>query len=465
MSPVSEFRVALPVAREAAFAWHAAPGALERLSPPWRAVRVRRRTGGLADGAQVTLEGGFPVGRWTAEHFGTEPPVHFRDRQVAGPFARWEHLHEFVPAPGDASACTLIDRIEWQLPAAPFSALAHGFVQQELRALFAWRHRVLARDLTELATAPPLPRVVAVTGASGLIGSALTAYLGTQGCTVRRFVRRAARDAHEIAWDPARGTLDPAALADVDAVVHLAGAGIADARWTEARKRELVESRIASTRTLVRALVEARGACRVLVSASAVGVYGDRGDAPLEDASPPGRGFLADLALAWEDAAAPAARAGMRVAHPRIGIVLWPQGGALAPMLPLFAFGAGGPLGSGRQWWSWVTLHDLLGMLRFALVTPALSGPFAAVAPQTARMGELAHALGRVLRRPSLLPAPAFALRLVLGREMADGMLLASQRLRPAVLERLGFAYRDPQLEPALRALLGRDRLTASAVS
>jgi len=465
MSPVSEFRSLLPVGRAAAYDWHARPGALERLAPPWRAVRVISRSGGLEPGARVTLDAGFPAGRWTAEHVAAEPGVRFRDRQLAGPFAHWEHTHEFHDSPGMSGGCTLVDRIEWRLPAAPLSNVAQGFVQRELAALFAWRHRVTAQDLSERSEAPPPPGIVAVTGASGLIGTALVAYLSTQGCTVRRFVRRAARAPDEIAWDPARGVLDPADLADVDAVVHLAGAGIADARWTPERKRELLESRVVSTRTLVRALAESRGACHTLVSASAVGYHGDGGEAWLDDTSAPGQGFLAELARSWEDAAAPAAAAGLRVVHPRIGIVLWPQGGALAPLLPLFALGAGGPLGSGRQWWSWVTLHDLLAMLRFALVTPTLTGAFAAVAPQPVRMRELTAALGRVLGRPSWLPAPAFALRLALGGEFADSLLLAGQRLRPALLERLGFAYRDPQLAPALRAMLGRDRLAMQGAS
>ncbi len=458
---MSVYRVPLPVPAAAAFAWHERPGAFERLSPPWRRVRVLERRGGLEDGARVVLDAGFPAGRWSLEHVGYVRGRVFRDRQLQGPFARWEHTHAFTDAPGEGGRSVLEDRIDWALPLAPLSSVAHPFVRGDLDALFAWRHRVTALDLAERAARPAAPGIVAVTGASGMIGTALCAYLGTQGFEVRRLVRRPARDASEIRWDPARGELDPGALAEVEAVIHLAGAGIADRPWTPARKQVLTESRVGSTRTIARALADARGACRVLVSASAVGVYGDRSDERLEEDSAPGRGFLADLARAWEEAAAPAAAAGIRVAHPRIGIVLWPQGGALEQLLRPFRLGAGGPLGSGRQWWGWVTLHDLVSMLVFAAATPALEGPFHAVAPEPVRVGELARSLGRVLRRPALVPAPAFALRALLGAEMADAMLLAGQHVRPAALTRLGYRFRDPALEAALRALLGRVKADA----
>lgn len=456
MSPVSVFRLPLPVPAGAAFAWHEREGAFDRLSPPWRRVRVIERTGGIRDGARVTLDAGFPAGRWMLEHHGYESGRRFCDRQLRGPFARWAHAHVFTDAPDGAGGSHLEDRIEWELPAWPWSMPARGFVQRDLEALFAWRHRVTALDLAELAARPSAGARVAVTGASGMIGGALCAYLTTQGHGVRRLVRREARGPHEIRWDPERGELDPASLEDVDAVIHLAGAGIADAPWSEARKRVLRDSRVLGTRTLARALAEARGACRALVSASAVGIYGDRGDEALREDSPAGTGFLAELARDWEAAADPARAAGLRVAHPRIGIVLWPQGGALAPLLRAFRLGAGGPLGAGRQWWGWVTLHDLVGMLVFAAVTPALSGPFHAVAPEPVRMRDLAAALGRALGRPSWLPAPGLALRALLGREMTDAMLLAGQRVRPDSLVRAGYGFRDPELEPALRRLLGR---------
>ncbi|MFN8586972.1 MAG: TIGR01777 family oxidoreductase [Candidatus Eisenbacteria bacterium] len=351
----------------------------------------------------------------------------------------------------------------WGAPAPPlvreFGADGDGCVVETraaarpgAAAALAWAARVAGQDL-----ARPLPRLrVGVTGASGMIGRALAGWLALQGAEPVRFVR-ASNVRGAIPWDPARGTLDPAALEGLDAVIHLAGAGIADRRWTAERKRTLVESRVAATGLLARAVASAAASGRgprVLVSASAIGAYGDRGDETLADDAGYGQGFLAGLAREWEGAAAPAAAAGVRVAHPRIGVVLWPSGGALAKLLPPARLGAGGPLGSGAQWWSWVTLHDVLDMLVFPLQS-GLRGAYNAVAPAPERQRAFAAALGRVLGRPAFAPAPAFALRLALG-EMADEALLASQRVEPRALAAAGYRHRDAALEPALRALLGR---------
>lgn len=297
---------------------------------------------------------------------------------------------------------------------------------------------------------------IALTGADGFIGRPLVARLVAAGHDVRRLVRRAPRGPDEIAWDPVAGTLDRAALSGVDAVVHLAGASIAAGRWTAARRALLRESRTGPTRLLAETLAGLSPRPRVLVSASATGIYGDRGDEWLDEASSPGTGFLAEVARAWEGAAAPAARAGIRVAHPRTGLVLAPHGGALAAMLPLFRLGLGGPLGSGRQWWSWIALEDAVGALVHAIGHDDVRGPFNVVAPAPVRCAAFSRALGAALRRPALLPAPAFALRLVLGADQADELLLSGQRLRPAVLERTGFTFAAPDLAPALAAMLRR---------
>lgn len=350
-------------------------------------------------------------------------------------------------APAPALTGTVIEQGSGSLLEERVAADGRGSAEA-----LAWRHRTLALDLAR--EVPPLR--VGVTGASGMIGRALIEWLELRGCTVTRFVRGSVAGHGTVAWDPAHGTLDPRALESLDAVVHLAGAGIADERWTEPRKRELVESRVQSTGTLARAMAAAAGSggARVLVSASAIGAYGDRGDAHVDESSGFGSGFLADLARQWEGAAAPAAAAGVRVAHPRIGVVLWPRGGALAKLVTPTLLGAGGPLGSGRQWWSWVSLHDALDAMAFALHRP-LAGPYNVVAPEPSRQRDFAAALGRALSRPAIAPAPAFAMRLLLG-EMADEALLAGQRLTPRVLNEAGFAHRDTDLESTLRRLLGR---------
>jgi len=285
------------------------------------------------------------------------------------------------------------------------------------------------------------PLTVGVTGASGFIGSALCAALAASGDGVRRF---------------ARGRLDPAALEGLDAVVHLSGASLAGPRWTAARKHELVQSRVGSTATLARAIGSCSRPPRVLVSGSAVGWYGDRGDEPLDESSAPGRGFLAGMAHDWEAAAAPAAAAGVRVVHPRTGLVLARQGGVLAALERPFALGLGGPLAGGRAWWSWIALGDLLRAIGFALRDERLRGPFNAVSPAPVRQGEFARALGAALHRPAFAPAPAFALRILLGRERADEMLLAGQRAAPAVLLAAGFSFASPALGPYLDLLYGR---------
>ena len=294
---------------------------------------------------------------------------------------------------------------------------------------------------------------VLVSGARGLIGSALLPALRARGHEVVVLTRRAT-GASEIGWDPAGGRLEARVIEGFDAVVHLAGEPIA-ARWTPVRKALIRESRVAGTRLLAQRLAELEQPPRVLVSVSAIGFYGDRGDEVLDEASPPGVGFLPAVCRAWEEAAAPAAACGIRVVHPRLGIVLTTRGGALARLLPPFRLGLGGPLGDGRAWWSWVVLDDVIAVLERSLADERLAGPVNVVAPGVETNRTFAATLGRVLNRPALLPVPAFALRALFG-EMADGALLASARVTPARLQNAGHVFRFPGLEDALRHLLGR---------
>lgn len=296
--------------------------------------------------------------------------------------------------------------------------------------------------------------IVAVTGSTGLIGSALVRSLAAGGHRVVRLVRAgspAGRSEPAVRWDPATGEVGPG-LAGVDAVVHLAGESVA-ARWTEARKRRLRESRVPATRRLCDTLARLPRPPRVLACASAIGYYGDRGDEVLREESPPGSGFLAGLCREWEAAAEPAARRGIRVVRLRIGLVLSPRGGALAAMLPPFRLGLGGPVGAGAQWMSWIAMDDAIGAVVHALATEALAGPVNLVGPAPVTNREFAATLGRVLRRPAILPFPAFAARALFG-QMADELLLASARVVPARLQATGYTFRDPALEGTLRRLL-----------
>ncbi|MCW2568301.1 MAG: hypothetical protein JWN54_2398 [Mycobacterium sp.] len=291
---------------------------------------------------------------------------------------------------------------------------------------------------------------IAITGASGLIGSALVPALRQDSHSVLRLVRREPRGDDELRWDPARHELDPHALDDVDAVVHLSGAGIGDKRWTEAYKRELVDSRIDSTTTIATALAAAAPRQRVLLSSSGVNWYGDTGDTPVDETVPPGTGFLAALVQAWEGATRPAEDAGLRVVHLRTAPVLAPSGGLLAPLRTLFAAGLGGRLGSGRQYMPWISLTDWVDAARFLLTADDIRGPVNLVAPDQVTNAEFTRALARTLHRPAVLPVPAFALRIALG-DLADEGALISLRVVPRVLTDHGFTFHHRDVDEALR--------------
>jgi uncharacterized protein (TIGR01777 family) len=297
---------------------------------------------------------------------------------------------------------------------------------------------------------------VAITGSTGLIGSALVRALDRDGHRAVRLVRPETGPTGDdtVAWDPPAGTIDRAGLEGLDAVVHLAGAGIGDRRWTEERKREIMRSRTEGTRLLARTLASLQSPPRVLVSGSATGYYGDRGDEELTEAAPAGSGFRAEVVTAWERAAAPAVEAGIRTVLLRSANVLSPAGGLLPYLLTPFRFGLGARFGSGRQWFPWITLDDEVAAIRFAIETRALEGPVNAAAPGAVTNRGFTAALGRVLRRPAPWVAPAPVLRLIAGAERADEALLSSARVVPAALVRHGFAFGDPELEPALHRIL-----------
>jgi uncharacterized protein (TIGR01777 family) len=298
--------------------------------------------------------------------------------------------------------------------------------------------------------------LVAVTGASGLIGTALVRRLQAEGHQVLRLTRSRPTGPDQLQWDPMAGRLDPDALAKADAVVHLAAKGIGDRlRWTARTRRDILQTRVKGTGLIARTMAYLSGGPRVLVCASGVGYYGDRGDEVLTEASGGGRGFLADVVRQWEAAADPARAAGLRVVHLRTGPVQTAAGAGLPKQALMFRLGIGGRLGSGRQWLSWISLDDIAGAYLHALTRQDLEGPVNAVAPNPVTNAEFTATLARVLRRPAVLHVPAFAPRLVLG-EAADELLFVSQRALPARLQASGYRFRFPELEPALRHTLGR---------
>jgi len=450
-------RSSFAMTAETLFDWHERPGAFERLQPPADAGRILDRSGTIRDGDRLTMLvplGPFRV-RWTAEHSNYQYGRQFVDVQVRGPFSRWEHTHRFTPLAGDS--CLLEDSIRFCLPFHRLTwPLVRGMIRRKLERLFEYRHRILEADLAAIRSLRGRsPMHILVSGSNGLVGSSLIPFLSTAGHKISRLVRSAPRGANEIPWDPDGDNLPIESLEGLDAVVHLAGENIAEGRWTETRKRRILESRTRGTGLLARALSRLSHPPKVFVCASAIGFYGSRAGEKLREDSPAGTGFLADVCRAWESASVPAAERGIRTVNVRIGMVLSPSGGALAKMLTPFRMGVGGVIGNGNQYWSWIALEDLVGVLHHCITTEQLEGPVNAVAPEACTNREFTRTLAQVLGRPALFPVPRFAARLAFG-EMADALLLSSARVQPVRLTETGYQFRLASLREALQVLLGR---------
>ena len=471
-APVPSYtaRLPLPVSAADLFAWHARPGAFERLTPPWQPVRLDHYEGiRSGDRAVIRLGTGRASIRWIAEHRGYSDACArgdgvctFRDVQVEGPFASWEHTHEMIPdGPGRS---VLRDHVDYQLPLAPVSERVGGWAaERQLERLFAYRHRVTREDLRRHAEAGLEPMTVAVTGASGTIGSALCAFLTTGGHRVVRLVRsrgeavalNRSEQERAVYWNVEAGEIDMGALrlAAPDAVVHLAGEPVYGIAYTEAKKRAIWESRTKGTQLLSRALAALDTPPRVLVSASASGIYGDTGSTPVNESDPPGDGFLADVCTAWEASTGEAEAAGIRVVHARIGLVLTPAGGLLQKLLLPARLGLAAWPGDGSAFWGWIALDDAVYALHHLLAS-SIAGPVNVSAPTPAPARAVVKAMGRALHRPAVLGAPAPVLRW-LGGEAADEIMLKSVRMVPTRLREDGFRHSYPTLDGALGHLLG----------
>lgn len=486
-----EHTTTLPYPREQVFAWFERPGAIVRLSPPFGGSVEAEPDHGLRDGSTSRLGIGVPgvlgaglgaLARalpwpravparlrrpevtWTARHDAYDPPRSFRDTMVSGPLGRWVHTHEF--ADDGAGGTVMTDRIDLEAPGerwlpAPARDAAVRALLPTLRRTFDYRAAQLREDLDlHAAHAGAGTRTVAVTGASGLIGTQVCALLTGGGHRVIRLVRREPTSPDEVAWDPAAGRLDTEALRDVDAVVHLAGRTIGG-HFSDRVKEEILASRVTGTLLVANALADLAddGRRRALVSSSAIGYYGahphgsDPDPTPLTEAAPSGTGFLAAVCRAWEDATAPAADAGVRVVNVRTGLVQSPQEGPLARLLPLYAVGLGGPLDR-DAWQSWISVDDVAAVYVHAVLDDALAGPVNAVGPAPVTGAEYARTLGRVLHRPAALTVPRFGPALVVGAEGADELAYASQRVDAGRLLAAGFRFRHPTLEQALAHVL-----------
>lgn len=416
----------LPVNLQRAFAYHEHPETLTRLIPPWKNMVVEST-----------------------------------DVQHSGPFAYWQHDHHFDDSGPTSSV--LWDSITYKLPWGNAGRLLGGRqARKKIESLFAYRHQITRDDLCLAAKYQTAPLKIAVSGVSGLVGRKLCLLLTLLGHQVIRLERSLDRVADsEQAIAPWASPEEAGKLSGVDAVVHLAGHPIAEKRWNDSIKNQIRDSRVELTSQLATTLASLPHPPKVLVCASAIGIYGDRGDEVLSESSEIGNGFLAEVADAWEKACQPAQRAGTRVANARLGVVLDPAGGALAKMLMPAKF-CGGALGDGKQWYSWVAIDDVIGSIYHAICNDNVKGPFNVTAPVALTNREFAKTLGQVVGRWALFPAPAFALRLALG-EMADALLLSSTHVVPDVLQRTGYEFRFSRLADALRYCLGKNRLQSIA--
>lgn len=445
----------MPVSAQELFEWHTRPGAFQRLLPPGMDIEILKYTGGITDGneAIICLKKGFIKVRWHLKHLDYIEGKQFRDQQVKGPFAFWDHRHLVEPLKGQSSE--LIDSIEYQLPGGKLINWVFGYLfYLQLDKLFEYRHEITKNDLTIHHQYQGNPMKILVAGSSGLIGKNLCAFLSTGGHQVIKLVRK--KDSlrpDEIAWDPKNGLLDKKALEGFDAVINLAGETIAQ-RWNPESKRRILESREGTTRLLATTLADLTQPPKVFINSSAIGIYGSRGDEELTENSTSGQGFLAEVCKRWEGAAEAAKNKGIRVVFIRTGIVLSPKGGALAKMLLPFKLGLGGKVGEGTQYWSWIAMEDLLGIFHFALTHPEISGPVNAVSPHPVTSEVFAKTLGKVLSRPAVLPLPAFAVELMLGSEAANDILLSSQKVKPQKLIQDQYNFLYPDLEAALKGCL-----------
>ncbi|KAA0978910.1 TIGR01777 family protein [Paeniglutamicibacter gangotriensis] len=492
---IFEYTTKLPYPREKVFAWFSRPGALPRLWAPYLGTVSQEPDMGLAVGSRAVLDVAAPgtmgtalaaatdlgartlglparIGAripWRAKHISLNPGHDFTDIMESGPLARWEHQHFFADDDHHTRPGTVMrDVVEFELPVlsrSPFNrarALAEKAFTRELNQVFRYRERMLRADLAFHENYASEPLVIAVAGASGVIGTQLCALLGGGGHRIIKLVRhRSEANGHDaVFWDPERGVLDPEQLRDVDAVVNLAGHTIGG-RFTADTKEKILSSRVLGTELLAGALatLAADGKQRSYIVASGIGIYGAAPHTgipvlPLDEDTAPGTDFLAEVCTAWEQACAPAAAAGVRVVNVRTGLVQTPAGGILAQMLPLYALGLGGPLGT-AAWQSWIGLDDVVGIYAHALLTESLAGPVNAVAPSPVQSEEYARTLGKVLRRPARIPVPGFAPKLLLGSQGAAELAFSDQRVASTKIEASGYGFRQPELESALRHVLG----------
>jgi hypothetical protein len=385
--------------------------------------------------------------------------VQFEDCQLSGPFHRWIHLHRVLPV--EHHQVRVQDIIEFDCPLPPIGNWFGGaFTLYKLNRMFKYRHSILQQDISQqqkyLAQGAFTPMKILISGATGLVGSALVPFLQTSGHEIYFLSRNPKQSPNRVFWDVKTNKIDTEALERIqpDAVIHLAGEPIASGRWNRDKKSEIRNSRVDGTALLADTLARMTVKPKTFICASAIGIYGNRGEETLTETASYASDFLGQTCIAWERACDPARDAGIRVANLRFGIILSPKGGALKQMLPPFQLGAGGPLGCGKQYMSWIALDDVLGAINHALNTESLAGAINVVSPNPVTNREFSSVLGKVLFRPAFAPVPALAVKALFG-EMGDALLLSSAKVSPLRLQETGYHFLYPQLEGALRHVLG----------
>jgi uncharacterized protein (TIGR01777 family) len=454
-----EKSVPVPVSAKELHDWHMRPAAFERLTPPWEKVRTVDAASAIANGNRHVFR--VKIGpfwkRWIAEFRFCKVPEEFTDAQIEGPFSSYAHRHRFVDKTKNSSL--LVDAIDFNLP---FGFIGKVFgerlVRRKLEATFRYRHRITIQDLARESLAPKVkPKTILITGASGLVGQALIPLLKNSGHRILTLSRNSeAGQEDSLSWNPDAGELHLASVGQIDAVVHLAGENLAAKRWNKKVKDRIFYSRKKGTRLIADTIAKLSKPPEVIVSASGINYYESSPLITHTEDSPPGTSFLAEVCRTWEDETWPAKDAGIRTVQLRIGVVLSPAGGALDKLLLPFLLGGGGRLGNGRQRMSWIAIDDLVDIIHRAIEDKKIEGPVNAVAPQVVSNAQFSKTLAKVLSRPAILPMPAFALRKIVGG-LADEALLVDLAVAPQRLQNADYTFRFPDLEDALRHLLGKE--------
>ena len=453
---------------ETTFAWFEHEGSFRRLMPPWEVAQEVRADDSLEVGSQRVFK--FPAPgapfinlTWIAEHTGYDKPNYFADTMVKGPFWKWDHDHYLKEENG---VTTVVDDVTYSVPFGPLGMLVDkvlggSLVTGRISSMFRAREFRLKRDLDNHAKFLNMPRKkILIVGSSGLIGTQLVAFLDTGDHEVWRLVRRESdSNKNEISWNPSKGEINPKELEGFDVVIHLGGVGIGDKRWSKKRKAAIKDSRVNSTELLSKTLASLENKPDLFMMASAIGYYGNRGDEELDESSSCGEEgyFLTDVCRQWEDSANPAKEAGIRTVHLRTGIVISAVGGALGKMLLPAKIGGGGPIGSGKQWMSWISMDDQIYSMYHLMMSEGVSGEYNLTAPNPVRQKQFAKDLGRVLRRPAFAPLPGFMMKIMFG-EMGARLTLDSLRVLPKNLQESGYEFIHTDLQSALNDSLGKWR-------